>query len=133
MAGSWTSTGTYSFDMTGGGTGVFRNTASPDTGGDELTFAYEPLTGDFDKQVQITSLTNLLYNGDGTAYDYTQGGAVVDNWARAGLLVRNDPTNAYAQCLKIVAANPAGANAVRVQGRGIDGQNYTMFSADYPG
>ena len=129
LAGSWTSTGTYSFDMTGGGTGQFRNTASPDTGGDEVTFAYETLTGDFDKQVRITSLTNRLYNSDGTPYDYSA--PMVDNWARAGLMVRNDPTNAYAQCLKVLAANPEGNNLVRVIGRGIDGQNYTGFSGDY--
>ena len=136
IAGSWTSTGTYSFDMTGGGTGLGRNLGNPPdgtVGGDELTFAYETLTGDFDKQVQITSLTNLLYNGDGSPFDYTNNTPPVDTWARAGLVVRNDPTNSYAQCLKILAANPAGANAVRVMGRGIDGQNYTTFSGDYAG
>ena len=136
LSGSWTSTGSSSFDMTGGGTGVFKNTGSPDTGGDELTFAYETVTGDFDKQVNITSLTNRLFNNDGSAIDtnvfiYTLP-FPIDAWARAGLMVRSD-TNAYNQCLKIVAANPAGANVVRVMGRGIDAQNYTLFTRDYPG
>ena len=131
LAGSWTSTGTFSFDMTGGGTGSFRNTGSPDTGGDEVTFAYETISGDFDKQVQITSLTNRLFLNDGSAYDYVSPPPVVDQWARAGLLVRDNPTNAYSQCLKLVAANPEGANVVRIVGRGIDGQNYTTFSGDY--
>lgn len=133
LPGSWTSTGTTSFDMTGGGTGQFRNLPSPadgTSGGDQLSFAYETIIGDFDKQVNITSLTNRLYNNDGTAYDYSA--PVVDTWARAGLMVRSD-TNAYNQCLKIVAVNPAGANVVRVQGRGIDAQNYTQFSGDYAG
>jgi len=136
LPGSWTSAGTLAFNMTGGGTGVFRNTGSPDTGGDQLSFAYETVTGDFDKQVRVTSLTNTLYNNDGTALDtnlftYTEP-FPVDTWARAGLMVRST-TNAYSQCLKLVAANPAGANVVRVMGRGIDGQNYTMFSSDYTG
>ncbi len=134
LSGSWTSTGTYSFNMTGGGTGAFRNLPSPydgSTGGDELSYAYETITGDFDKQVKVTSLTNTLYNSDGTPYDYSA--PVVDTWARAGLLLRDNPTNSYAQCLKIVAGNPAGANVVEVRGRGIDAQNYTLYSRSYPG
>ncbi|MCX6924610.1 MAG: hypothetical protein NT154_15550, partial [Verrucomicrobia bacterium] len=136
VSGSWTYTGPDSFNMTGGGTGRFRNLAAPfdgSVGGDEVTFAYETLTGDFDKQVNLTSLTNRLYNNNGSAYDYVSVPPVVDEWARAGLMVRKDPTNAYAQCLKLVAANPAGANVVRVIGRGLDGQNYTGFSGDYAG
>lgn len=137
LSGTWVSTGTTSFDMTGGGTGQFRNLPSPadgTTGGDELTFAYETLTGDFDKQVKITSLSRTLFNSDGSAYVPAEGDPVapVDSWARAGLMVRTG-VNAYDQCLKIMAANPAGANAVRVMGRGLDAQNYTQFSADYAG
>ncbi len=133
LSGSWTSTGTFSFDMTGGGVAPFRNlpgVADGTTGGDEVSFAYETITGDFDKQVNVTSLTNRLYLNNGDPYDYSA--PVVDQWARAGLMVRSD-TNSYNQCLKIVAANPAGANLVRVIGRGIDAQNYTLFSRDYPG
>ncbi len=134
LSGSWVSKGTFSFDMTGGGTGgPGQNLPSPfdgTTGGDELTFAYETITGDFDKQVRITSLTNTLYFNDGTAYDYSA--PVVDTWARAGLMVRTD-TNAYNACLAIQAGNPAGANVVRVNGHMLDGQNNRDFSSDYPG
>jgi hypothetical protein len=137
LAGSWTSSGTLSFNMTGGGNGVFRNLPPPydgTTGGDQLSFAYEAVTGDFDKQVRITSLTNTYYMNDGSVLDTNALTAPlpVDAWARAGLMVRSD-TNAYNQCLKLVAANPAGANVVRVEGRGIDAQNYTLYSRDYPG
>jgi hypothetical protein len=133
LSGNWLSTGTYSFNMNGGGTGVRRDTRDPSAGGDELTFAYETLTGDFDKQVAVTSLTNAYYADSlGTAVDtnlLTDPSAPfpVDVWARAGLMVRSS-TNAYSQCLKILAANPAGANQVAVWGRGIDAQNYTDFN-----
>ncbi len=138
LPGSWTSTGTTSFDMTGGGTGQFRNLPAPadgTSGGDQLGFAYETVTGDFDKQVNITSLTNRLTMNDGSVLDTNLLTAPlpVDSWARAGLMVRSDASNSYSQCLKIVAANPEGANVVRVMGRGIDAQNYTLFSRDYPG
>ncbi len=127
LPGSWVSKGTYAFDMTGGGTAVFRNA------GDEMTFAYEEVTGDFDKQVRITSLTSALFNPDGSAYTPAEGEtAPVDVWARAGLMVRSS-TNNYSASLKILAANPAGANVVEVRGRGIDGQNYTIFSRSYAG
>ena len=137
LSGSWTSTGTFSFNMTGGGVGQFRNLPSPydgTTGGDELSFAYETVTGDFDKQIRITSLTNAYYDSLGAPIVPANLTAPlpVDAWARAGLMARSD-TNSYSQCLKIMAANPAGANEVRVMGRGIDAQNYTMFSRSYSG
>ena len=138
LLGSWTSTGTSSFDMTGGGNGQFRSLPAPadgSSGGDQLTFAFETITGDFDKQVNITSLTNRLTMNDGSVLDTNLLSAPlpVDAWARAGLMVRSDASNSYSQCLKIVAANPTGANVVRVMGRGIDAQNYTLFSRDYAG
>lgn len=137
LSGSWTSTGTFSFNMTGGGVGQFRNLPAPQdgtSGGDELSFAFETVTGDFDKQVRITSLTNSYTDINGAAVDTNVLTAPfpVDAWARAGLMARSD-TNAYSQCLKIMAANPAGANEVRVMGRGIEAQNYTMFSRSYSG
>jgi len=136
LPGTLTVTGTTSFDMTGGGIAPFRNTASAETLGDVLNFAYEQITGDFDKQVNLTSLTNELYNFDGTPIDTNSFAYTMpfptDAWARAGLMVRKD-TNSYNACLKLVAGNPAGANEVRVMGRGIDGQNYTMFSRSYSG
>ncbi len=138
LSGAWTSSGTYSFDMNGGGSGVFRNLPPPadgTTGGDELTFAYQMLTNDFDKQVCITKLTNAYYaDSTGAAVDTNVLTAPfpVDTWARAGLMVRSG-TNSFNECLKLVAANPAGANEVRVMGRGLDAQNYTMFSRSYGG
>jgi hypothetical protein len=131
LSGAWVSTGTFSFDMNGGGTGVRRDTRDPSIGGDELTFAYEVLTGDFDKQVAITRLTNGYYDSLGAPIDTNitplTAPFPVDVWARAGLMVRND-TNAYGQCLKLLAANPAGANQVAAWGRGIDAQNYTDWN-----
>lgn len=134
LSGSWVSKGTYSFDMTGGGTGVFRNTGSPEVGGDELTFAYESITGDFDKQIAISSLTSKFYNGDGTAIvpENLTADLPVDAWARAGLMARSS-TNAYSQLLKIVASNPEGVNRVEVRGRGLDGQNYSQYTRNYGG
>jgi len=36
-------------------------------------------------------------------------------------------TNHYAQSFQLVAANPAGANAVVFMGRALDGENYTEW------
>ena len=112
LSGSWASTGTHSFTMTGGGTSgnaSWQNLNSPfdgTSGGDEVSFAYETVIGDFDKQIALTSLTNTVYQSDGaTAWDYTSGNPPVDQWLRAGLMVRTD-TNAYNACLEIVAGNP---------------------------
>lgn len=140
LSGSWTSTGTSSFNMTGGGTSgnaPYQNLAAPafdgTTGGDTLSFAYEQLTGDFDKQIQITSLTNSVYLTDGvTPWDYSSGEPPVDTWTRAGLMVRTD-TNSYNACLAILAGNPVGANVVRVIGHPLDGARYRDYSSDYPG
>ena len=133
LAGTYTQSGTYSFDIAGGGTGAFRNMASDLTGGDEMTFAFEKITGDFDKQVRISSITSSLFSPDGTAYVPGEGEVLpLDNWARGGLMVRKE-TNAISANLKIVAGNPAGANQVVVQGRGLDGQRYTAFSRSYSG
>ena len=127
LPGSYTQTGTYSFDITGGGTAAFRNA------GDELTFAYESVTGDFDKQIRVTSIASSYFSADGTAYVPAEGEVLpVDNWAQGGLMVRTD-TNNVAVSLAITAANPAGANEVRVMGRGLPGQNYTQFSRSYAG
>lgn len=146
LPGSFASTGTYSFDITGGGTGVFRNLPAPQdgtSGGDELTFAYEEITGDFDKQIRVTEITSSFFDAFGTAYVPVEGDPPlpVDAWARGGLMARAD-TNSYSACFKIMAGNPAveageplteGANRVQVRGRAIDGQVYSMFSRDYVG
>jgi len=136
LSGSWTSAGTYSFSMTGGGTGQFQNLPSPydgTAGGDEISFAYEVLTNDFDKQVNITSLSNTLYNADGSAYVSNPGDTIpTDTWARAGLMLGTG-TNAYNANFQFVVGNPAGANQVGVWGRCLDAQNYTQLSRTYAG
>jgi exosome complex RNA-binding protein Csl4 len=136
LPGSYASRGTYAFDITGGGTGAFRNA------GDEASFAYQEVTGDFDKQTRITGIASSFFNGDGSPYVPGEGEALpVDAWAQGGLMVRASTNNLSASLL-IAAANPAapvgdpprgGANEVRVMGRGLDGQNYTQFSRSYPG
>lgn len=133
LTGSWTSTGTYSFDMTGGGSGAFRNMAADGSGGDELTYAYEEIEGDFDKQLRVVSIGSTYFAADGSAYTPAEGEVLpVDAWARGGLMIRAT-TNVHSANLKIVAGNPAGANELRVMGRGLDGQNYTAFGRSYPG
>jgi len=137
LDGTFTGTGTYSFNLSGGGTGFARNLPSPadgSTGGDEMNFAYEEVTGDFDQQVRITSITSEFFNlFDGSPYVPFEGEPTpLDNWARGGLMVRAS-TNTYSALLKITAGNPAGANAVQVLGRGLDAQRYTLFSRSYPG
>ena len=137
LSGSWASEGTHSFNMTGGGTGLWRNlggTKDGTIGGDELSFAYETITGDFDKQVNIKSLSNVVYMPDGSVLDTNLLSAPVpvDAWARAGLMVRSG-TNSYNQCLKIFAGNPAGGNSVIVAGRAIDAQDYIAYSPNLAG
>jgi hypothetical protein len=127
LSGSYASKGTYAFDITGGGTAAFRNA------GDELTFSYEEVTGDFDKQVRVTAITSSFFDSFDVPYVPAEGEVLpVDTWAHGGLMVRTD-TNQWNASLAIVAANPAGANEVRVMGRGLDGQNYTQFSRSYSG
>lgn len=137
LDGTFTGTGTYSFNLSGGGTGYARNLPAPEdgsTGGDEMNFAYEEVTGDFDQQVRITAITSQFFNMfDGSPYVPFEGEPTpVDNWARGGLMVRAS-TNTYSALLKMTAGNPAGANAVQVLGRGLDAQRYTLFSRSYPG
>ena len=127
LPGSYTVTGTYSFDLAGGGTAAFRNA------GDELTFAYEEVTGDFDKQVRVTSISTALFNSDQTPYVPAEGEVLpTDGWAQGGLMVR-ETTNNVSPSILVVAGNPAGANEARVMGRGLAGQNYTMYSRSYTG
>ncbi|MSU34091.1 MAG: hypothetical protein EXS36_03085 [Pedosphaera sp.] len=127
LPGSYASKGTYAFDIEGGGTGAFRSA------GDELTFAYEEVTGDFDKQIRVTSITSSWFDTDGNAYTPAEGEVLpVDAWAQGGLMVRTS-TNNLSASLAIVAANPAGTNQVRVMGRALEGQNFTQFSRSYAG
>ncbi len=108
-----------------GGVGFSAFSDSPGAVGDNLTFRYELLSGDFDRCVRLLSLFS----------DPT-----LDPLARAGLMVRAS-TNANSLAFEIAAANPAakngdleGANRVRVAGRARVDQLYaTALSRDYPG
>lgn len=108
-----------------GGVGYSAFPDTPGAVGDNLTFRYELVTGDFDKRVRLVSLYS----------DPT-----VDRLARAGLMVRAS-ANANSLAFEIAAANPApddgtsaGANHVRVAGRARIDQIYSRaLSRDYPG
>ena len=108
-----------------GGVGFSAFPDTPGAVGDNLTFRYELISGDFDRCVRLISLFS----------DPT-----LDPLARAGLMVRAS-TNANSLAFEIAAANPAtekggreGANRVRVAGRARVDQLYaTALSRDYPG
>ena len=114
--GSTVTTGTNSFTVSGGGLKWLPAVTDADQAGDVQQFAYETVTGDFDKAVKLTSLT----------------AAATDVNASAGLEVREtlDPNSAS---LLLNVGNPAGRNSVEVWGRGIKDQNYTEFSRSYSG
>jgi hypothetical protein len=129
LAGSVTSTGPNSYDVVGGGTGAQRNLTTPfdgASGGDEITFGYEEITGDFDKRVRITEFVTELFNADGTPREVVEGDPLDTN-ARGGIMVRSS-TLPYSACFKIVASNPTGDNRVNAWGRAIDAQRYSLFS-----
>ena len=119
-AGSVTSTGPDSFNVSGPGLVAFPAAANEYQPGDVQEFYYEEVTGDFDKSVKLTALTS------GPVTD------PVDAQASAGLEVRVS-TDALSPSFLINASNPLGANQVQVLGRAIEGQNYTVFSRAYPG
>ncbi|MFO1459092.1 MAG: hypothetical protein U1G08_06750 [Verrucomicrobiota bacterium] len=119
-AGSVTSTGPDSFNVSGPGLVAFPAAANENQPGDVQEFYYEEVTGDFDKSVKLTALTS------GPVTD------PVDAQAAAGLEARVS-TDALSPSFMINAANPLGANQVLVTGRAIEGQNYTVFSRGYPG
>jgi hypothetical protein len=91
------------FTLKGGGLKAFTGTA------DSLFFRYESVTGDFDKKVRITNIT---------------ADSADETMARGGLMVREN-TSASGRELELLAANPAGANLIRVAGRGYTDQGYT--------
>jgi hypothetical protein len=89
--------------------------------GDYGFFRYELVTGDFDKKVRVVDL--MVENAEGPA-----------NLARASLMLREVPNDARGRALEVYAANPAGANYVRVSGRVRQGQRYAQaLSRTYPG
>ena len=118
--GSMAVTGPSSFTLSGPGLKAFPSAADAEQPGDVQQFAYESITGDFDIAVKLTSLTS------GPVTD------PVDAQASAGLTARVS-TNALSPSFNVNVANPAGANEVKVLGRAIEGQNYTVFSRLYPG
>lgn len=89
--------------------------------GDFGHFRYENVTGDFDKKVRVVGLSVV------NALDVAQS-------ARAALMVRESPSDPRTRTLEIYAANPEGANTVRVAGRARHGQRYSRnMSRSYPG
>jgi len=118
--GSIVATGPKTFTVSGGGLKAFTGAADTDQAGDVLEFAYETVSGDFDKSIQLTSLTS------GPVKD------PVDARASAGLGIRVG-TGPLSPSLLLNASNPLGENAVYVIGRAIEGQNHTLFSRNYAG
>ena len=108
------------FVVSGPGLVAFAAASNVDQPGDIQEFAYETVSGDFDKVVKLKSLTS------GPVTD------PVDAFASGGLQARVT-TGALSPSFMVNVANPLGANEVRVTGRAIDGQNYTLFSRTYPG
>jgi len=110
LVGSLASYESGKYLITAGGSGTMV------TSGDQLHFAYETLTGDFDRKVQITGITGL------------------DDWSRGGLMVRQTLDTNSAD-LKIVVANPTrtGGDKIAIVGRGLQGQSYTDWGRRYSG
>ena len=118
--GSVVASGDDTFAISGPGLKAFTSATDADQPGDVQEFAYETISGDFDKVVKISSLTS------GPVTD------PVDAFASGGLQVRVS-TNPVSPSFLVNVANPLGANEVRVTGRAIEGQNYTRFSRTYSG
>ena len=110
-------TSATAFTLTGGGLKAFSGT------NDTVFFRWESLTGDFDRRIRVKKITP----------EYTDP---VEPLARGGLMVRAS-TNASSAQLELFAANPDGANIVRVAGRGYPGQGYNVgggaLSRDFGG
>ena len=118
--------GAGAFTITSDGTGYYPNinvnagtNSDVNATGDVMTFAYETVTGDFDKRVRVTGIAADASNP-------------ADAWTQGGLEVRK-ATNHYSASFQLTVANPAGANQVRFSGRSLDGANYTDYGRDYPG
>ncbi|MBL9175755.1 MAG: hypothetical protein JNL10_19585, partial [Verrucomicrobiales bacterium] len=118
--GSVTPNGPDAFTIAGPGLVAFPSASNANQPGDIQEFAYETITGDFDKIVRIQSITS------GPVTD------PVDAQASGGLEVRLS-TGALSPSFLVNASNPLGANQVQVLGRAIEGQNYTVYGRAYPG
>jgi hypothetical protein len=96
--GSVTRNGSSSFTVVGGGNDIWD-------GRDEFTFAYAPVTGDFDVQVRVDSLAGPA------------------NWSKAGLMVR-ESLSEFARMIFPRVTPVAGANDTRFSYRnGIEDVN----------
>ncbi|MCC6231533.1 MAG: immunoglobulin domain-containing protein [Verrucomicrobiales bacterium] len=115
--------GAASFTLEAGGLSAYDKVNDEgNSTGDTLFYRYERVTGDFDKRVRLVSLTT-----DPVATETT------DRNARAGLLLR-ESTDPRSPTLEIAALNPAGADLVRVSGRGRFNAIYSQsLSRNYPG
>lgn len=111
-------TNANSFTLKATGYGAFDTAEAV---GDNGFFRYESVTGDFDKRVRLVALSSDPVSDP------------VASWTRASLMVRSS-TSAKAPSLEIAAANPAGADAVRVMGRGRTDQRFAQtLSRTYGG
>jgi hypothetical protein len=111
-------TNANSFTLKASGYGAFDKA---DAVGDNGFYRYESVTGDFDKRVRLVNLKAEPELDPVSAF------------TRASLMVR-ESKSANTPALEIAAANPAGANQVRVMGRGRRDQVYSQrLSRDYAG
>lgn len=117
-AGSVTSTGATTFNITAGGLYGFANHNQARQPGDLQQFAYETVSGDFDKRVRITGMTHSV------------AGDTANN--SGGLAVRVS-TDALSPSFFVNVNNPAGANNVTTLGRVIRTQNLTSHGRAYAG
>lgn len=104
--------------LTGSGFAVF------DVAGDIMHFAYEEITGDFDKKVRVTAI-----DAD-------------NNWGRGGIMARESLDNFSPGFKALVAGrnsnlnadgNPQGANQVRMAARFSSEANWSTISRAYGG
>lgn len=123
--GSVTATGADAFTVEGPGLVAFPSASNPVQPGDIQEFAYESITGDFDKIVKITSITSgpVTDPVDALASGGLQARATLDPLSPSFLINVSNPAG----------EDPAGGNQVTVRGRAIDGQNYTAYGRSYPG
>ncbi len=104
--------------LTGSGFAVF------DAAGDIMHFAYEEITGDFDKKVRVAAID------------------ANNNWGRGGIMARESLDNFSPGFKALVAGlnstpdgdgNPQGANQVRFVGRFSSDANWSTMSRVYGG
>ena len=100
------------FAVAGPGLIPWPKSSDPNQPGDVLQFAYEEITGDFDRVARIRNI-NSSPNAGGPDY-----------WAGGGLQARVG-TNALSASFGIKVANHS--SGITVAGRALGGQDYTVF------